>query len=246
MFLLDDVVVYSASDLVSAATCESATLRQLDAKLGRATLEQQEDPLLKRTAALGDAHERRVLDDFVALHGGSAGDRADGVVEIKRPSYNRAGLEASARNPRRAPRRSRCRLPGVILRRAVPRASGLPGAKWRRLRRVRHQACPARQDHGSAAARRLCRPTRTERHCCRSAGAAHPRATTPESAHAVIDLLPVYRERPNACRRSSTNTKAHPRPSSGTTPGTSPAVAATSVRPKWSSTVISSSLPSCA
>ena len=94
MFLLDDVVVYSASDLVSAATCEFATLRQLDAKLGRATLEQQEDPLLKRTAALGDAHERRVLDDFVALHGGSAGDRADGVVEIKRPSYDRAGLEA--------------------------------------------------------------------------------------------------------------------------------------------------------
>ena len=93
MFLLDDVVVYSASDLVSAAACEFATLRQLDAKLGRATLEDTEDPLLKRTAALGDAHERRVLDEFVALHGGSTGTRPGGVLEIARPTYSRDSLE---------------------------------------------------------------------------------------------------------------------------------------------------------
>ena len=35
MFIVDDRVVYSASDLAAAARCEYALLRAFDAKLGR-------------------------------------------------------------------------------------------------------------------------------------------------------------------------------------------------------------------
>ncbi len=64
MLLLDDAtVVYSASDLSAAATCEWAVMRKLDAKLGRIDPPPQTtDDMLERTARLGDAHELRMLE----------------------------------------------------------------------------------------------------------------------------------------------------------------------------------------
>ena len=65
MFLLDgstEVVVTSPTDLTLASKCEFAFLRVLDVKLGRiAALDVDEDPMLKRTGALGDVHERAEL-----------------------------------------------------------------------------------------------------------------------------------------------------------------------------------------
>jgi hypothetical protein len=50
LFLLEDLVVYSASDLAVAADCEFGLLRRLDAKLGRLALAKQADAMLERTA----------------------------------------------------------------------------------------------------------------------------------------------------------------------------------------------------
>ena len=65
MFVSDDQVIYSASDLAAASRCEYALLRRFDAKLGRGPkLEVEEDDMLARTAELGDEHERRTLDEL--------------------------------------------------------------------------------------------------------------------------------------------------------------------------------------
>ncbi|HEV7566052.1 MAG TPA: TM0106 family RecB-like putative nuclease [Microbacteriaceae bacterium] len=78
MFLLDDQVVTSASDLTTASKCEFAFLRTLDAKLGRIErVEEPADPILERAGKLGDVHERRALERYRL---------AGGVVEIERPS----------------------------------------------------------------------------------------------------------------------------------------------------------------
>lgn len=58
-------IVWSASDLKAAAECEFAWLRAIDAKIGRiAAVPDPEDATLERAAALGTAHELRVLDDY--------------------------------------------------------------------------------------------------------------------------------------------------------------------------------------
>ncbi|CAN5205312.1 TM0106 family RecB-like putative nuclease [soil metagenome] len=63
LFLLDDVVVYSASDLTAAAHCEFALMRRLDAKLGRSVeVAADDDPMLARAGRLGTAFELRTLD----------------------------------------------------------------------------------------------------------------------------------------------------------------------------------------
>ncbi len=79
MFLLDpSTVVYSASDLSAASSCEWALMRNLDAKLGRIpALVQVDDDMLERTARLGDAHELRFLEEL---------RRSKRVVEIERPA----------------------------------------------------------------------------------------------------------------------------------------------------------------
>ena len=88
MFLLDDTVVYSASDLTMAAGCEFAVLRRLDEKLGRVPKLEVVDPMRDRAARLGDQHEIRILDQFRERFGA-------GVVEIAVPDrYDRSGLEA--------------------------------------------------------------------------------------------------------------------------------------------------------
>ncbi|PFG30126.1 TM0106 family RecB-like putative nuclease [Paramicrobacterium agarici] len=84
MFFLNETaeprIVTSASDLTQASQCEWAFLRKLDAKLGRIPLIVEErDAMNKRTSALGDEHEARVLQQYRDRFG-------TGVVEIDRPA----------------------------------------------------------------------------------------------------------------------------------------------------------------
>jgi uncharacterized protein len=63
-------LVFSASDLVTAAGCEYQLLRKLDEKLGRTPRAAfDDDEMLKHAAVLGDRHEHRVLDGFVEEFG---------------------------------------------------------------------------------------------------------------------------------------------------------------------------------
>ncbi len=94
MFVIDDVVIYSASDLAAASQCEYALLWQFDAKLGWAAAVSVDDDLLARTAALGDEHERRRLE-LLRVEFGE-------VAVIGRPAYTVAGLTAAAEATRQA------------------------------------------------------------------------------------------------------------------------------------------------
>lgn len=63
-------LVFSASDLVIAASCEYQLLRKLDEKLGRSRkADFDADEMLQHAAVLGDRHERKVLDGFVEEFG---------------------------------------------------------------------------------------------------------------------------------------------------------------------------------
>ena len=67
MFLLEDRLRWSASDLTAAATCEYGLLRRADHKLGWAERTEVEDgPLQEHIARMGDRHETRLLETFVA------------------------------------------------------------------------------------------------------------------------------------------------------------------------------------
>ena len=89
MFVADDRVIYSASDLAAAARCEYALLRSFDARLGWGPPVAADDELLARTAELGGQHEQRHLDELR--------ERAPGTVAvIGRPAYTVAGLTAAA------------------------------------------------------------------------------------------------------------------------------------------------------
>ncbi|MET0898175.1 MAG: TM0106 family RecB-like putative nuclease [Mycobacterium sp.] len=89
MFVDGDRVLYSASDLAAAARCEYALLRAFDAKLGWGPRVDSEDQLLARTAALGDEHEHRRLDELRQRFG-------DEITVIGRPAYTGDGLAAAA------------------------------------------------------------------------------------------------------------------------------------------------------
>lgn len=96
MFVLDDRVVYSASDLASAARCEYALLRAFDAKLGWAPAPPRDDELLARTATLGDAHEAHHLSGLRARFGA-------GVASIPfPPTFTLDGLYAAAAATKKA------------------------------------------------------------------------------------------------------------------------------------------------
>lgn len=104
MFFLDPQIagapqdlVFSASDLVIAATCEYQLLRKLDEKLGRTPKPDfATDAMLERTAKLGDVHEHRVLDDFVAEFGPWDAAIGKGVYDVVPPAtaMDRATLSA--------------------------------------------------------------------------------------------------------------------------------------------------------
>ncbi|MGY2743535.1 TM0106 family RecB-like putative nuclease [Arthrobacter sp. UYCu723] len=90
MFLLEPEVpdlaqdlVFSASDLVIAATCEYQLLRKLDEKLGRSPkAEFDTDEMLVRTAKLGDIHEHKVLDKFLGQFGAWNPATGRGVYDV--------------------------------------------------------------------------------------------------------------------------------------------------------------------
>ncbi|MEZ5110075.1 MAG: TM0106 family RecB-like putative nuclease [Microbacteriaceae bacterium] len=79
MYIHNGSIVTSASDLSAASHCEFAVLRRLDALLGRIdAVSEPDDPMLVRAAALGDAHERRVLDALLEAPGRR-------VVQVPKP-----------------------------------------------------------------------------------------------------------------------------------------------------------------
>jgi predicted RecB family nuclease len=70
VFFLDQDLIYSASDLVTAASCEFTSLSKLDERLGRSkTAKVEADEMLERTAELGDVHEHKVLDSLLTEFG---------------------------------------------------------------------------------------------------------------------------------------------------------------------------------
>ncbi|MFE4198391.1 TM0106 family RecB-like putative nuclease [Paenarthrobacter sp. NPDC056912] len=89
-------LVFSASDLVIAATCEYQLLRKLDEKLGRTAKPVfAADAMLQRTAQLGDVHEHRVLDEFVAEFGPWDAATGHGVYDVvPATAMDRASLSA--------------------------------------------------------------------------------------------------------------------------------------------------------
>ncbi len=81
MFLLDGVIVTSASDLTEASKCEFAFLRTLDVKLGRLEKTKAvEDPMYVRSSRLGDEQEHHILERYRERFG-------DAVAEIARPEH---------------------------------------------------------------------------------------------------------------------------------------------------------------
>jgi predicted RecB family nuclease len=96
VFVAEDRVIYSASDLATAARCEYALLRAFDAKLGRGPGIEADDDLLMRTAELGDAHEQRRLDELRHRFG-------DAVARIGRPApFSIGGVTAAVAATQRA------------------------------------------------------------------------------------------------------------------------------------------------
>lgn len=84
MFVRDNRVYYSASDLTAAVKCEWALLRKLDAKLGRIeAVPEAPDAMLERAGVLGGEHERRALDDYVRQFGTWRPGRNSGVAVIE-------------------------------------------------------------------------------------------------------------------------------------------------------------------
>ncbi|HLR56253.1 MAG TPA: TM0106 family RecB-like putative nuclease [Actinomycetales bacterium] len=85
MFVRGERVIYSASDLILAADCEYALLRELDFKLGRGVrVDPPPDEMLERAITLGEAHEARVLQSFISEFGIWDG-ASSGVAQIARP-----------------------------------------------------------------------------------------------------------------------------------------------------------------
>lgn len=99
MFKVNGEFVFSPTDLTNAVECEFAVLRGLDVRLGRLEAgTSHPDLMLARTATLGDAHEGRVLKEFVAQFGPYDGSRARGVFTVESPARgNVEQVRAAAR-----------------------------------------------------------------------------------------------------------------------------------------------------
>jgi predicted RecB family nuclease len=95
VLVADNSIIYSASDLAAAGRCEYALLREFDARLGWGPGVTVDDELLTRSAALGDEHERRRLNQLREEFG-------DAVIVIGRPAYTVAGFTAAATATQRA------------------------------------------------------------------------------------------------------------------------------------------------
>ncbi|MBK4347100.1 hypothetical protein [Lacisediminihabitans changchengi] len=158
MFLLGPTVVYSASDLTAAATCEWATMHRVGAKLGRVELSKFEaDDMLARTAKLGDAHELRVLADLKATRD---------VVEIARPE-NPTEVEEVARQTSVAFQSEA----GVVYQADFfdGRFSGTPTSSCDRMTAATRSTTPS--SPGTRRSPRCCSSRRTASNCNASASA---------------------------------------------------------------------------
>ncbi|MFW0169947.1 AAA domain-containing protein [Rothia sp. P4278] len=89
-------LIYSATDIVLSAQCRFATLYTLDQALGRLPrIEISENIQRSRAAALGQAHEERVLADFLNQYGPWNELTGSGVYQVEPPtSYSRQDLQA--------------------------------------------------------------------------------------------------------------------------------------------------------
>jgi len=89
-------LVFSASDLVTAATCEYQLLRKLDEKLGRSPkAEFDADEMLVRAAKLGDIHEHKVLEKFLERFGPWDPATGRGVYDVAAATaMDRTSLQA--------------------------------------------------------------------------------------------------------------------------------------------------------
>lgn len=106
MFLLTSApgspVVYSPTDIARAA-CPFDLLRELDGVLGRAPrLERVKDPMNERAARLGDAHEARVLADYLDRYGPYDGGTRAGVAVIAEASGSSEAFRANLEPAREA------------------------------------------------------------------------------------------------------------------------------------------------
>ena len=199
MFVADDRVIYSASDLAAAARCEYALLRSFDAQLGWGPPVAAEDELLARTAKLGGEHEQRHLDELA--------DDVGGHRRRHRPArLHRRGLTAAAEATLRAVER---RAP-VIYQAAMFDGRFVGFADFlvfdgAALPAARHQAGPVGQGRGAASARGL------RRHAGRGrrAGGDEVELVLGDGAtvsYRVDELIPVYRPRRADCSACSTIT----------------------------------------
>ena len=83
MLVIDNVVRWSASDLIRATECEFGLLRGLDVKLGRASVaESAPDALMDKVAELGERHEATELARLRALYGPWVPATGRGLREI--------------------------------------------------------------------------------------------------------------------------------------------------------------------
>jgi len=80
VFLRDDVLISSATDLAVAAECELALLTDMDERLGRSPRTVTADAMLERTTGLGLEHEDRVLSGYLGRLAAAAA-RAEGTED---------------------------------------------------------------------------------------------------------------------------------------------------------------------
>lgn len=87
MFLRDEVLISSATDLAVAAECELALLTDMDERLGRSPRTVTADAMLERTTGLGLEHEDRVLSGYLERLAAAATSTDDDAPASAAPGY---------------------------------------------------------------------------------------------------------------------------------------------------------------
>ena len=198
MFLLDDTIIYSATDMAKAASCEFGLLRELDEKLGLIPkAETHEDLLMKRIAQLGNAHEDRELRALTAQLGEYDATTGTGVYQVAtQKSMSREHLQDAHDKTMEALRKGADVLyqatffDGRLVGFADFLIRGEDGAYavWD-TKLARHVKIPALLQLAAYA-------DQLERAGIPVAPEAHLRlGDQSQTSHPLVDLLPVYRER---------------------------------------------------
>src|SRR5699024_12740660 len=104
MFIRSGRVIYSPSDLIVAATCQYAFLRDLEHTLGRGKkVNPPPDAMLQRAISLGETHEESILREFVEQYGPWDSQGPGGGAGIERPDRDSTAGTAQ-RDQHNAPR----------------------------------------------------------------------------------------------------------------------------------------------